>query len=954
MALEPVGFKAVIEGFSEYISQAKQMADQSTKIAQANAAAAAQSQVLSTSEGTLAQAHKAAATAAADTENAHTKLASAIKGAVLAAGSLITVYGSYRTISDAVRQTDQLGESTLNLMRATGLAAPAASGLIYAFEKLGLSSDTVSKQFSFFERNMTQVQEAQEGFTGVQKTTGEVLEALGITVLDTSGKLLPFDTLLGKVADRFASMPDGVVKTGLAVQLFGRSGADLLPLLNEGSAGIAALNAEAQKLGLTLTNENVVAIHNYTLAQRDFEASLKGLQVEVGTELMPELTKLANYFTDHQQDVRNFVQAAIGDFSHFATDVESGANTINDALKWIPDNQAVIIGAVTAIGLAMAASFGPLSLAAVGITAIIAGIGELNNSMSGQEQLGQKAAADPGKRDVTIAQLQAGGQSKEAATKQYEDSLSAYSAYQDKGYQSAGDKAIADEKKAQDQAAADAAKAAADGLNKIPPAATKASNYLADTLAGAALGSVKSAEGALFGQPTKEQAGLTLLAANAQMAADSLKDRLTPEIDALTRRGADLTGTLGDLNASYTQQIAAVDKEIAQAQARATLPFTATGVTDAASQRVITEARNNEIKALQDEKTTLQDTQKLQVAGIQSQIDANKKQIDAADAQIAAAQKLVTSYQDQEKLLKDQEDIEKAQIDLANKTLLSTADQQAASEDLVKKMGDASDAYLAAAKITSDNLIPEFDKMNQALIDMRTYGVSTTKDELIQLQSEAATAANSMSAAAVASQTFAQWTIQAASGAFDAAVALNAVGRAAATASQNIDTGLLAMPPAPVFQGGSTGSQGPAPVNPIQKAPGAPYTLVPPQPSTAPKPFVANTPQPAYNQMGGFTRSPTLSWLSEDSQRELVLPLENAARSRQLLATMPASLLAAIMPKNGPSIGSVFGSMSVQGYTLEDMEATVHRTVSQAFTTARQASSRSGALLPQSIGPGGY
>ena len=46
------------------------------------------------------------------------------------------------------------------------------------------------------------------------------------------------------LADVFASLPDSATKTALAVRLLGRSGADLIPLLNGGATRLAGYRAE--------------------------------------------------------------------------------------------------------------------------------------------------------------------------------------------------------------------------------------------------------------------------------------------------------------------------------------------------------------------------------------------------------------------------------------------------------------------------------------------------------------------------------------------------------------------------------------------------------------------------------------------------------------------------------------------------------------------------------------
>ena len=62
-----------------------------------------------------------------------------------------------------------------------------------------------------------------------------------------------------KIADKFAVMKDGSEKTALALDLFGRAGAKLIPMLNEGSAGISELQEEARALGIVLGKEDLKA-----------------------------------------------------------------------------------------------------------------------------------------------------------------------------------------------------------------------------------------------------------------------------------------------------------------------------------------------------------------------------------------------------------------------------------------------------------------------------------------------------------------------------------------------------------------------------------------------------------------------------------------------------------------------------------------------------------------------
>jgi hypothetical protein len=60
--------------------------------------------------------------------------------------------------------------------------------------------------------------------------TRDKLAQLGIKTRDASGKLRSTQDVLGDLAERFATMPDGPVKTAIAIDALGKSGADLIPL----------------------------------------------------------------------------------------------------------------------------------------------------------------------------------------------------------------------------------------------------------------------------------------------------------------------------------------------------------------------------------------------------------------------------------------------------------------------------------------------------------------------------------------------------------------------------------------------------------------------------------------------------------------------------------------------------------------------------------------------------
>lgn len=78
---------------------------------------------------------------------------------------------------------------------------------------------------------MESISRGVKGLSGVMSSHSEALKAAGITATDTNGAMI-------QLAEMFSKMPDGMEKTNLAVKIFGKSGMDLIPMLNMGKVGL--------------------------------------------------------------------------------------------------------------------------------------------------------------------------------------------------------------------------------------------------------------------------------------------------------------------------------------------------------------------------------------------------------------------------------------------------------------------------------------------------------------------------------------------------------------------------------------------------------------------------------------------------------------------------------------------------------------------------------------------
>lgn len=168
-----------------------------------------------------------------------TKLGLAIEGARKGFEAIGEIKDWADSVSDA-------GAHVQNLSQQLGLSTEDVTRYGFAAQSVGLQQDQLAQGLERLERNMT---DAQKG-TG---PAAAAFDALGLTVTTSTGQLKTLDQILPEIADKFQATKDGPEKTAIAIALFGRAGADLVPILDKGSAGLDELGAAAERTGSVLS-----------------------------------------------------------------------------------------------------------------------------------------------------------------------------------------------------------------------------------------------------------------------------------------------------------------------------------------------------------------------------------------------------------------------------------------------------------------------------------------------------------------------------------------------------------------------------------------------------------------------------------------------------------------------------------------------------------------------------
>lgn len=234
-----------------------------------------------------------------------------------------------------VKTTTAYGDEVWKASQSTGMAVADYQKLAYAARYSNVEQTELNAAMIRLNKRLADTANGS-------KTAGQVFTKLGINIRDTSGHLRTSGEVFAELAGKFAGMKDGAEKTALAYELFGKSGANLIPLLNGGAKGLEDMGVEAERMGYVLSTEAAKASEQFNDNLSRVTDSAKGLMFQLGAALIPTLDTLAQKIT-----------AAVLKVSEWIKENPNLANTISTvligltALLGMVGGVSVVIGAVT-------------------------------------------------------------------------------------------------------------------------------------------------------------------------------------------------------------------------------------------------------------------------------------------------------------------------------------------------------------------------------------------------------------------------------------------------------------------------------------------------------------------------------------------------------------------------------------------------------------------------------
>jgi hypothetical protein len=288
--MEKVGTQALKSVNSEVVNLIRQIPIIGTVLAPVTQSmltqAAASTAMGTANEGAaVATTELAGAEVAADAAGA--PLLATIGAIAIAAGGMALVLGGIALAAFKMAESaSEAGSKIHDLSQQTGLSALTLSGVKLAADEASKSIDTVVPAMGRLNKIALS---AVEG----NKQAEASLKQFGLT-----GKQVQQDTdaAFGKIISRLHELVPTGEAAGAATKLFGRAGAELIPIVEQMNGDLDGAIQKAKDLGQAFDTEGARAADEFGDHLADLKKSVEGLTFAIGNQLIPAFNGLFRVF----------------------------------------------------------------------------------------------------------------------------------------------------------------------------------------------------------------------------------------------------------------------------------------------------------------------------------------------------------------------------------------------------------------------------------------------------------------------------------------------------------------------------------------------------------------------------------------------------------------------------------------------------------------------------------
>jgi hypothetical protein len=271
--------------------------------------------------------------------------------AAMGAAAVAAVAALYKFTSDAALWADDLN----TLSSVTGISTDELQKFAYASDLIDVSIETLSGSLTKLTKNM------QTASENTKSTAAQTFKELGISIEDSTGKLRDRQEVFYEAIAALGKIADETERDITAMNLFGKSAADLNPLIKGGAEDLKRLGDEAERAGLILDETALTQLNDINDKIDILKAKGNAIEKLAATQLTPTIDGLLDVADEFLNEVNEMVQN--GELEKYAKEIgeliKNAANNLKNVIEWCWKYKEVIgsiVVAMTAFKVAMSIS----------------------------------------------------------------------------------------------------------------------------------------------------------------------------------------------------------------------------------------------------------------------------------------------------------------------------------------------------------------------------------------------------------------------------------------------------------------------------------------------------------------------------------------------------------------------------------------------------------------------
>lgn len=205
-----------------------------------------------------------------------------------------------------------------------------------AYQELDFICSQSGMDVNKLQSGMKSLVSAMDGAASGTASNVEQFKKLGVSVTDANGNLRNSEDVMWETMEALQNCGNETEKTRLATELFGKSGTEMMPLLNGASGSIEEMKNKAHDLGLVLGDEAINNGVKLTDTMDQMKRSLSAVATKLGAGLMPILQQVCQSVIDYTPQIQAF-------FDEFSPIVMDFFEAVMPALSELMETLAPII-----------------------------------------------------------------------------------------------------------------------------------------------------------------------------------------------------------------------------------------------------------------------------------------------------------------------------------------------------------------------------------------------------------------------------------------------------------------------------------------------------------------------------------------------------------------------------------------------------------------------------------